>query len=69
VSGFTLLNRALRAILIVDFEPHNTWFVQQSDDGKLIWIGNDQVFTHEPVGYFQRLEGWFLGRLPIDAEM
>jgi putative cardiolipin synthase len=43
--------------------------VQQSDDGKLIWIDDDQTLTHEPASHIQRLEDWFLGLLPIDAEM
>ena len=63
------LNRALREMLSVDFEPRNAWAVQQSDDGKLIWIDDDQTLTHKPASSIQRLEDWFLGMLPIDSEM
>jgi len=63
------LNRALREMLSVDFEPRNAWAVQQSDDGKLVWIDDDQTLTHEPASSIQRLEDWFLGMLPIDSEM
>jgi len=63
------LNRALREMLSVDFEPRNAWAVQQNENGKLVWISDDEVLTHQPASSIQRLEDWFLGLLPIDAEM
>jgi putative cardiolipin synthase len=64
------LNRALRELLVIDFEPRNAWAVQLSDDGKLVWVGDDQVLTHNPdSSLIQRLEDWFVGRLPIDGQM
>jgi len=65
----TALNRALRDMLAVDFEPRNAWSVQKSENGKLVWISDDQELTHQPASSIQRLEDWFLGLLPIDAEM
>jgi len=64
------LNAALRERLAVDFEPRNAWAVRRSDDGKLIWVGDDQVLKHQPAhSSIQRLEDWFLGVLPIDGQM
>jgi putative cardiolipin synthase len=64
------LNQALRAALAIDFEPRNAWAVQRSDNGKLVWIGDDQVLTHQPAdSLIQRLEDWFVGLLPIDGQM
>ena len=64
------LNRALRERLAVDFEPRNAWAVQLTDDGKFIWVGDDQVLKHQPAdSNLQRLEDWFIGLLPIDGQM
>ena len=64
------LNRALQDKLAIDFKLRNAWSVQQSDDGQLIWVGDDQVLTHEPTNsVIKRLEDWFLGLLPIDGQM
>jgi len=64
------LNSALRESLAIDFEPRNAWAVQLSDDGKPVWVGDDQVLTKQPTNSaVQRLEDWFVGLLPIDGQM
>jgi len=64
------LNRALRESLAIDFEPRNAWAVQSSEDGKLVWVGDDEVLKHQPASSsIQRLEDWFVGLLPIDGQM
>jgi putative cardiolipin synthase len=64
------VNRALREHLSVDFAPRNAWSVQRSEGGSLRWVGDDQVLNHQPAdSAFQRLEDWFVGILPIDAQM
>ena len=63
------LNRALRELLAVDFEPRNSWAVQQTEDGDLIWIDDDESLLHEPASHIRRLEDWFFGKLPIEGEM
>ena len=64
------LNRALREYLAIDFEPRNAWAVQRSEDGKLVWVGDDQVSRHQPAdSSIQRLEDWFINLLPIDEQM
>ena len=64
------LNQALRDQLSIDFEPRNAWAVQRSNDGELLWVGDDQVLTGAPAdSAIQRLEDWFVGLLPIDGQM
>jgi putative cardiolipin synthase len=64
------LNAALRERLEIDFHPRNAWAVQRSESGELVWIGHDQVLQHQPSdSAIQRLEDWFIGLLPIDAQM
>lgn len=64
------LNAALRERLEIDFHPRNAWAVQRGESGELIWIGHDQVLQHQPSdSAIQRLEDWFIGLLPIDAQM
>jgi len=64
------LNSALRERLAIDFERRNAWHVQRSEEGGLIWVGDDQVLQHQPSNSaIQRLEGWFIGLLPIDGQM
>jgi putative cardiolipin synthase len=63
-------NRALRDRLQVDFDPRNAWHVQRVEDGSLHWVSDDEVLKSQPAGStFQRLEDWFLSRLPIAGEM
>jgi putative cardiolipin synthase len=63
-------NRRLRQALAIDFERRNAWHLQKTDDGRFMWVGDDEVLTAQPSDSgFQRLEDWFLGMLPIEDEM
>jgi putative cardiolipin synthase len=63
-------NRALRDHLEVDFDGRNAWHVQRTADGSLRWVSDDTVLDSQPAAsMFQRLEDWFLSRLPIASEM
>jgi len=64
------VNRALRARLAVDFDGRNAWHVQRQQDGTLRWVADDTTLDAQPAAsMFQRLEDWFLSRLPIASEM
>lgn len=64
------VNRSLRDAIAVDFEPRNAWSVQLTPEGKMIWVGESEMIDHAPAhSAFQQLEDWFLGLLPIDAQM
>ena len=63
------LNTRLRSAITVDFEPRNSWSVQ-IQQGELVWVGVDETFHQTPAdSVFQQLEDWFIGLLPIDAQM
>jgi len=64
------LNGYLRDAVAVDFLPRNAWSVQLDSDQRLVWVGDGQRLRHPPAdSVFQQLEDWFIGLLPIDAEM
>lgn len=64
------LNQALRERLAIDFEKRNAWHVQYDDQGKLVWVGEEETLDHQPSdSAIQRLEDWFVGLLPIDKQM
>lgn len=64
------LNQQLRENCVPDFAPENAWRVKLGKDGKLQWVANDIVKKRAPgTTRSQRLEGWFLGHLPIEGEM
>lgn len=64
------LSRRLRVALGVDFDRRNAWHLQQTPDGGVRWVGDDQVLDEQPAeSRWQRLEDWFLGGLPIRDEM
>ena len=64
------LNAALRERLEIDFHPRNAWAVRRGESGDLEWVGHDRVLQHQPSeSAVQRLEDWFIGLLPIDAQM
>ena len=65
------LNRRLRDAIAVDFEPRNAWSVGLDSEGELVWTGEAGERYSEPPAdsLFQQLEDWFVGLLPIDAQM
>jgi putative cardiolipin synthase len=64
------LNRRIRRALAIDFSHRNAWQLRTAQSGAPIWIGDDAVLTEQPAAsWFQRLEDWFLGLLPIEDEM
>ena len=63
-------NRKLRDELNVDFDLANAWSVQRREDGDLEWVSATEVLEHQPAeSFFQRLEDWLIGLLPIDSQM
>ena len=66
----TEFNRLLREKLEIDFHTRNAWHLQTDADGRLVWVADDTVLESQPAASrFQLLEDWFLGILPIEAEM
>jgi len=64
------LNAELRAALEPDFALSNAWHLQLDDEGKMLWVSDEQVLNHQPsVSYMRRIEDWFLSLLPIEEEM
>ncbi|WP_165787058.1 phospholipase D-like domain-containing protein [Pseudohalioglobus lutimaris] len=64
------LNQRLREAIAVDFLPRNAWAVQLDENQELVWTSDSERLTHPPAdSLFQQLEDWFIGLLPIDAEM
>ncbi len=63
-------NRYLREKLSVDFDPANAWAVRKLEDGDLQWVSDTEILRHQPAeSFFQRLEDWLIGFLPIDSQM
>ena len=64
------LNAELRAALEPDFSLSNAWHLQLNDQGRILWVSDDQVLDHQPTAsYMRRIEDWFLSLLPIEEEM
>jgi putative cardiolipin synthase len=64
------LNRQLREAFGVDFDRRNAWHLEQTPDGSVRWVGDDQVLNVQPAeSTWQRLEDWFFSGLPIRNEM
>lgn len=64
------LSRQLRDVFGVDFEMRNAWHLEETPDGNVQWVGDDQVLTVQPAeSQLQRLEDWFFSGLPIQDEM
>ncbi len=64
------LNRTLRDAFAPDFASANAYDLETTDSGSLVWRSGSTVLTSPPdTGVMQRLEDWFLSRLPIEAEL
>jgi putative cardiolipin synthase len=64
------LNAELRQVLEPDFSPRNAWQVQRDEHGRILWVSDDEVISHQPThSYMRRIEDWFLSLLPIEDEM
>ncbi len=64
------LNAALRAALEPDFAPENAWRVSLGADGALRWEDAEELRHSAPADSpFQRLEDWFLSRLPAESQL
>lgn len=64
------LNRMLREDIAVDFADRNAWSVRFESGDNLVWVSAGQSIHHPPAeSVFQQLEDWFIGLLPIDAQM
>jgi putative cardiolipin synthase len=64
------LNARLREKLEIDFDRRNAWHLQIDSDGKVNWVADDAVLDELPVDTaFQRLEDWFISKIPIEKEL
>jgi putative cardiolipin synthase len=64
------LSRQIRDALVVDFEKRNAWHLQETSDGSVRWVGDDQVLSEQPAeSTLQRIEDWFFSTLPIRDKM
>ena len=64
------LARQLRDAFGVDFETRNAWHLEETPNGNVQWVGDDQVLTEQPAeSQLQRLEDWFFSGLPIGDKM
>ena len=45
------LNGALREALAPDFEGGNAWNLRFDENGKVIWVSDDEVLTAQPAGF------------------
>jgi putative cardiolipin synthase len=63
------LNARLREKLEIDFDRRNAWHLQMDSDGKVNWVADDAVLDELPADTaFQRLEDWFISKIPIEKE-
>ena len=64
------LNAALRNALAPDFSPRNSWLLSFDEAGQLVWVAEGLQLNEQPAtSFMQRIEDWFLSRLPIEGEM
>jgi putative cardiolipin synthase len=64
------LARQVRGAFGVDFETRNAWHLEETANGDVRWVGDDQVLTEQPAeSQLQRLEDWFFSGLPIRDKM
>jgi putative cardiolipin synthase len=64
------LSRELRDAFGVDFETRNAWHLEETPDGNVRWVGDDEVLQQQPAeSQLQRLEDWFFSSLPIKEKM
>ncbi len=63
-------NGQVRSVLEQDFFLRNAWELELEEDGSPAWRSDDGVLRVQPAdGALHRLEDWFLGIMPIEAEM
>ncbi len=64
------LNAELRRFLEPDFSTRNAWRLQRNEQGRITWVSDDEVLSHQPThSHMRRIEDWFLSLLPIEDEM
>ncbi len=64
------LNADLRAAVTPDFDIMNAWQLQFDENGRVIWVSDDQTLTVQPAtSFMQRIEDWFFSHLPIEDEL
>ncbi len=64
------LNATVRAAIQPDFETTNAWHLQRDENGKVVWISDDETLTAQPAASFmQRIEDWFFRLMPIESEL
>jgi putative cardiolipin synthase len=64
------LNANMREALEPDFSPRNAWQLQLRDDGRIVWVSDNETLDHQPThSFMRRIEDWFFSLLPIEKEM
>jgi len=64
------LNQAVRDAFAPNFLLTNSWKLEKSESGKLIWRSHDDVLTRQPAdGISRRIRDFFYGLMPIDSQM
>lgn len=64
------LNHDLRQQLSIDLLPANAWHLALAEDGNIVWQSGQQTLTRQPASsFYLRMENWFFGLLPIEAQM
>lgn len=66
-TGF---NRTVREAVEGDFSTENAWRLELNDDGRVLWVSDDETLESQPaMSFMQRIEDWFFSHLPIEGEM
>lgn len=64
------LNQRLRKVLDLDFRERNAWRLVAGAGDKVRWVAEGLALESQPAdSFFQRLEDWFVGHLPIESKM
>jgi putative cardiolipin synthase len=63
-------NQTVRIALEGDFSGANAWRLEMQENGKVVWVANDQTLESQPAtSFMQRIEDWFFSHLPIEGEL
>ena len=63
-------NKSVRAAVEADFSSENAWRLELRQDGRVVWVANDQTLDSQPAASFmQRIEDWFFSHLPMEDEL
>ena len=64
------LNRDLRTALLPDFTLANAWELRTDDEGRVLWVSNEQVLRKQPAAsMLQGIEDWLFAHLPLEDKL